>query len=365
MAVPLKTASVLLFGTLLPPSLATAQDSGAGQPQEFRITAAVVSKIPEIIKRVLPVYPLEMQRAGIRGDVVVDFIVDRHGNVLNPFAISSNNPAFEEPAILAVSQWKFKPGTVGGRAVNTHMQVPVQFEMDGYEGGYTDSNQGDYAYKFDGAPAIHSPIAIRSVRNAVWPYEMRRDGVTGHAEARALVDPSGTVIRVEILKATKPEFGLALEAAMDGFSFVPSGPRGKMEPVYVRFDQDFDAYAMPDPEVDSLLRLEKRHPEEIIHAVGSLDMPLHPVSRRPGIFPTGIQGAVDHGSALVEILIDKEGHARLPRIIEASDPLFGYAAVQAVDSWIFDAPTVGGKPVVVRVRIPFHFRRKKDSNHAN
>ena len=76
-----------------------------------------------------PQYPFEMRRAGITGEVVVDFIVTDAGDVSNAYAARSTQREFEAPAVTAVSKWKFRPGKRGGRAVNTHMQVPVGFTL--------------------------------------------------------------------------------------------------------------------------------------------------------------------------------------------------------------------------------------------
>lgn len=77
-----------------------------------------------------PQYPFEMRRAGIAGEVVVDFIVDSNGDVQNAYSIKSSQREFEAAAVLAVSKWKFKPGRKGGRNVNTHMQVPIVFTLN-------------------------------------------------------------------------------------------------------------------------------------------------------------------------------------------------------------------------------------------
>ena len=77
-----------------------------------------------------PQYPFEMRRAGIAGEVVVDFIVDHTGDVQNAFSMRSSQREFENAAIQAVSKWKFKPGRKGGRNVNTHMQVPIVFTLN-------------------------------------------------------------------------------------------------------------------------------------------------------------------------------------------------------------------------------------------
>lgn len=77
-----------------------------------------------------PVYPFEMRRAGVTGEVIVDFIVDANGDVQNAYALKSSQREFEAPAVQAVSKWKFKAGRKGGRNVNTHMQVPIVFTLN-------------------------------------------------------------------------------------------------------------------------------------------------------------------------------------------------------------------------------------------
>jgi protein TonB len=79
--------------------------------------------------KVPPQYPFEMRRAGITGDVLVEFIVDSNGDVRNAFAVRSTQREFEAAAIQAVSKWKFRPGKKGGRAVNTRMQQPISFSL--------------------------------------------------------------------------------------------------------------------------------------------------------------------------------------------------------------------------------------------
>ncbi len=78
-----------------------------------------------------PQYPFEMRRAGVSGEVVVDFIVDATGEVQKAFALRSSRPEFEEAAVQAVSKWKFNDGPKGGRQVGTHMQVPIVFSLSG------------------------------------------------------------------------------------------------------------------------------------------------------------------------------------------------------------------------------------------
>jgi protein TonB len=89
-----------------------------------------LDQAPEPRFQARPVYPFEMRRAGISGDVLVDFIVDTDGNVRNATAVHSSQREFEPAAVQAVSKWKFKPGRKNGHSVFTHMQVPIVFTLD-------------------------------------------------------------------------------------------------------------------------------------------------------------------------------------------------------------------------------------------
>ncbi len=76
-----------------------------------------------------PQYPFEMRRAGVTGEVLVEFIVNVNGDIQDAQARRSSQREFEANAIQAVMKWKFRPGKKGGKAVNTRMQVPIQFSI--------------------------------------------------------------------------------------------------------------------------------------------------------------------------------------------------------------------------------------------
>ena len=92
---------------------------------------AQLDNVPRLIYRLAPVYPYQAKAESLTGDVVVDFVVDYNGRVLNAHVVSSTNPVFEETTLRAVSQWRFDPGLRKGRAVRFRMRVPIQFRLDG------------------------------------------------------------------------------------------------------------------------------------------------------------------------------------------------------------------------------------------
>ena len=85
---------------------------------------------PAPISQTQPTYPFEMRRDNRSGQVVVDFVVDATGRVSRVSAASSSERGFESAAVAAVSKWRFQPGRKGGRAVATHMLVPIVFTLN-------------------------------------------------------------------------------------------------------------------------------------------------------------------------------------------------------------------------------------------
>jgi TonB family protein len=202
-----------------------------------------------------------------------------------------------------------------------------------------------------------TPPKPRGVVRPVYPYRFLREGTTGKATVLFQISPQGEVVGVKIAEATHPEFGLALAAAAETFQFDPALKDGKPTQTVLKLEQEFTLSLRDGVLSDgdqSLLRRERKKPETIIGA-DKLDAPTKPLSRRSPLFPLALLKKVEQGTATIELLIDAEGHARLPRIVDASDPAFGYAAVQAVSQWLFEPPKVGGRSTVARVRVTFEF----------
>jgi len=110
-------------------SIPTARQSGLGKGIEvFDISKLDQAPVPKF--RAQPLYPFEMRRAGVTGEVIVEFIVDSNGDARNAFAVRSTQREFEQAAVQAVNKWKFRPGRKGGRAVATRMQIPIVFTLN-------------------------------------------------------------------------------------------------------------------------------------------------------------------------------------------------------------------------------------------
>lgn len=86
---------------------------------------------PELLKMVDPVYPEAARKARIQGDVVLEAIVDIDGKPvqMRVLQIPAKGYGFEESAIEAVKQWRFRPGMRNGKPVPVIFSVIVHFTI--------------------------------------------------------------------------------------------------------------------------------------------------------------------------------------------------------------------------------------------
>ncbi len=89
---------------------------------------AELDRIPEPILQPSPIFPIAMKRDALTATVYIEFIVDSGGKVVGAFVINSTNSGFDAAALSGVARWRFRPGTLHGRKVNTRMRVPIAFE---------------------------------------------------------------------------------------------------------------------------------------------------------------------------------------------------------------------------------------------
>jgi len=113
---------------VIPASTRPSVTAGKGLGNIFDLAA--LDQPLEVRVLINPIYPYEMRKSGLKGEVVISFIVDSHGDVRDPTILRSSNPNFEDAAIQAVLKWKFKPGKKGGVAVSTRVTQPITFSLN-------------------------------------------------------------------------------------------------------------------------------------------------------------------------------------------------------------------------------------------
>lgn len=316
---------------------------------------------PRPLERKAPVYPYGLRAAGVVGSVTLDAILGPDGSVEEVHVSRSNNPFFERPAIDAVMKWRFSPALKNGKPVKARIRQQINFDLPNAEitslwsiQKPRDPDKLPEPCRWDIPP---EPV---STLMAAYPYEALQAGKQGKATVFFVVDLEGRVARTRVIEAADPAFGAALAAMIDGWRFKPAR-KADGTPAYamITISRDFLADGRGDVPVSDnaqwiLGRLAKKKLE--CPKPSELDTPIKPISVRAPVYPSALREAGRDGEARIEFYIDERGDAQLPRVVSATAPEFGYAAVQAVATWRFAAPKKAGKGTIVRVQqlVQFH-----------
>ena len=86
----------------------------------------MVETMPEVLHYVDPVYPEIAKNAGLNNRVFLKFMVNVDGSVNNVSVLRGLN-IFRQPAIDALSQWRFEPAKHKGKAVPVWMMQSITF----------------------------------------------------------------------------------------------------------------------------------------------------------------------------------------------------------------------------------------------
>ena len=74
-------------------------------------------------------YPPLALKAGIEGRVIVQFVIDKTGKVLDPKVIRGIGGGCDEEALKAVQSARFTPGMQRGRPVRVQYRLPIVFRL--------------------------------------------------------------------------------------------------------------------------------------------------------------------------------------------------------------------------------------------
>lgn len=85
---------------------------------------------PQVVTRVLPIYPPASKAAGIQGSVILHAIIGIDGRALSIVVRNSQiDPQLARSAVEAVSQWRYTPTLLNGEPVEVETTVTVNFNM--------------------------------------------------------------------------------------------------------------------------------------------------------------------------------------------------------------------------------------------
>ena len=76
-------------------------------------------------------YPEECQKQGIQGRVIISFVVNKDGSIVDAEAVRSPHPALAAEGLRVVrSMPKWKPAKEGGKVVRSRFNIPIMFRVN-------------------------------------------------------------------------------------------------------------------------------------------------------------------------------------------------------------------------------------------
>jgi TonB family protein len=196
----------------------------------------VLVQSPEPLVYIAPFYPLSKRMEGTEGQVMLQFVIDRTGRVVNPKVSASTVPEFNEYALEAVRDWRFLPGLVEGKAVDLEVAYPVTYASEKGSLGTTPGSVFSvldliwdtyYVKGPDGyTPAEFEVTPIyRQVPQR--PIDENGDLISGRVLVSFSVTTEGRVEDAKVVESTATELEMPALTAIKYWQFIPRIREGK------------------------------------------------------------------------------------------------------------------------------------------
>ena len=147
-------------------------------------------------------YPEECRKKGIEGRVVIKFVVNKDGSIVDAEAVKSPHPALAEEGLRVVkSMPKWKPAKEGGKVVRSRFNVPIMFRLDGKKTQYYTSPQKPQSPQSltDEQKAVQDwygtqpALMTHLMKNTRYPKECQEQGFQGKVVVSVNVDQDGAM----------------------------------------------------------------------------------------------------------------------------------------------------------------------------
>jgi protein TonB len=97
-------------------------------PQRIRISQGVTQGM--LVHRVQPTYPAIAKAVRIQGNVVLQAVISKNGEIQD-LQLVSGHPMLVPAAIEAVKQWRYRPYLLNGQPVEVETTITVIFQLIG------------------------------------------------------------------------------------------------------------------------------------------------------------------------------------------------------------------------------------------
>ena len=92
-----------------------------------KVACTIVSG--KVVHLVRPEYPESAKAAGIQGDVVLEAVVGKQGEIRKLRVVKSSSPLLKQAAVYAVQQWRYAPYRMNDKAIEVETTIRVHFVL--------------------------------------------------------------------------------------------------------------------------------------------------------------------------------------------------------------------------------------------
>ena len=207
---------------------ALATDSVLMIPEEMPSFPGGVMALMEFLQKNVK-YPVEAQKKGVQGRVLVSFVVEKDGSLSEIKTVKSVDPLLDEEAVRVVkSMPKWEPGKQKGKAVRVKYNVPISFKLTG-------TNTDGQAAPAAGTGSAHETDILKAplletsekgvfaqveqmphfaggdkalmeflAQNVRYPKEAVDSGWQGRVVVSFIVEKDGSLSEIKTVKSVKP-----------------------------------------------------------------------------------------------------------------------------------------------------------------
>ncbi|MEZ5278764.1 MAG: TonB family protein [Opitutaceae bacterium] len=190
----------------------------------------VLVQSPQPLVFFAPFYPFSKRMEGIEGQVVLQFVIDRSGRVVNPTVSASTVPEFNEYAVAAARDWRFLPALVEGKPIDLEVAYPVTFASEKgsvpappnsvfarlnliFDTYYVDGPDGYEKAEFEVTP-IYRQVPLR-------PEDEDGNPIAGRVLLTFTVTTEGQVRDARVVESTDTRLEMPALTAIKYWQFIP------------------------------------------------------------------------------------------------------------------------------------------------
>ena len=183
-------------------------------------------------------YPADAKEKGVQGRVIVQFVVEKDGTIVNAKVVRGVDPDLDAEALRVVNQSpKWKPGKQKGEAVRVKYTLPIMFRL-GNDSSDSKAAEAPREAKVD-ENGVHQvceempefPGGMAECmkylsKNINYPEDCKKEGIQGRVIVQFVVDKDGSIKDPTIARGVHPSLD---KEALRVLSGMPSWKPGKQK----------------------------------------------------------------------------------------------------------------------------------------